>query len=336
MTAARSAALVVRAPGDVALEPRPAPAPADGELLILPEYVGLCGTDLEIIDGLVDPAFIRYPIVLGHEWTGTAAEGSVIAGSRVVGEGIVPCGHCARCRSGETNLCETYDELGFTRDGAAAGHVVVPATLVHRLTPGVSGQDAALVEPASVAYRALAAAGVVPGSRALVIGDGTIALLAAHLLGLWSPAEIVMLGRRTGQASLAAAAGAATFATTPAAAGQGFDLVVEAAGTTDAALAALAAARRGGTVVLVGLPPNGQTAAVAIDDLVNNDLRIFGSFGYTSAAWRVVVGLLNAGRLRPGFVITHRFRLGEYEQALATLRGGASPRGKVLLCVDGH
>ena len=50
-----------------------------------------------------------------------------------------------------------------------------------------------------------------PGSRVLVIGDGTIALLAVYLLGLWSPAQIVLLGRREGQAELAAAAGAAAF-----------------------------------------------------------------------------------------------------------------------------
>jgi threonine dehydrogenase-like Zn-dependent dehydrogenase len=70
---------------------------------------------------------------------------------------------------------------------------------------------------------------------------------------------------------------------------------------------------------------------VPVDDLVNNDLTIMASFGYTSRAWKDVVTLLNAGRIRPGFLITHRFGLGEWEAALSTLRGAASPRGKVLL-----
>jgi threonine dehydrogenase-like Zn-dependent dehydrogenase len=158
-----------------------------------------------------------------------------------------------------------------------------------------------------------------------------VALLAVYLLGLWSPAQIVLLGRRDGQADLAAAAGAAALVTDPAAAGTGFDLVVEAAGANDAAVAALAAARRGGTVVLLGLPPRGEPAPVPVDDLVNNDLTIVASFGYTSRAWNEVVTLLNAGRIRPGFLITHRFGLGEWEAAITTLRGAASPRGKVLL-----
>jgi L-iditol 2-dehydrogenase len=342
----RGRALVVRKPGEVVLEERDFPAPGPEEVLIRPEMVGLCGTDLDIVAGRVDPAYTRYPLVLGHEWSGTvaapltveaaAALGGVLAtGTRVVGEGIVPCGHCPRCRAGQTNLCLTYDELGFTRDGAAASLLTVGAPLVHPLAPGVSAEDGALVEPASVVYRALSGVAISPGWRALVVGDGTVALLAVHLLGLWSPAETVLLGRREGQAGLAAAAGAARFETDPRAAGSDYDLVVEAAGTTGAVLTVLAAARRGGTVILLGLPPHGVTAAVPVDDVVNNDLVIRGSFGYTSTAWRDVVTLLNSGRLSLGFLVTHQFPLTEWEAALEMLSGQASPRGKVMLTISG-
>jgi threonine dehydrogenase-like Zn-dependent dehydrogenase len=329
MTAA-GRALIVAAPGDVRLQQRAPLVPAADELLVQPDLVGLCGTDLEIIDGTIDPAYIRYPLALGHEWTGYAVGDSPLAGSRVVVEGIIGCGHCARCSAGETNLCETYDEIGFTRDGAAAAEIVVPARLAHRLDPEVSAQDAVLTEPSAVVYRGLTRAGVSPGCRALVIGDGTIALLSVRLINLWSPAEIVVLGRRPGQAALAALAGATSFVTERAGLSE-FDLVVEAAGVAEAAAAALAAVRRGGTVLLLGLPPHGETFALAPDDAVNNDLTILGSFGYTSRAWRDVVTLLNSGQFRPGFLVTHRYPLADWEQAIASLRGGQSPRGKVLL-----
>src|SRR5262252_2039698 len=333
----RGLALVVRQPGEVVLEERDIPRAGPGELLVRPEVVGLCGTDLDIVAGRIDPAYIRYPLVLGHEWSGTVAGpagGDGLApGTRVVGEGIVPCGHCPRCRAGQTNLCLTYDELGFTRDGAAAGFVTVQRSLVYPLAPGAGAEDAALAEPASVVYRGLSGAAIAPGWRALVVGDGTVALLAVRLLQLWSPAETVMLGRREGQAALAAKAGAARVETDSRAAGAGYDLVVEAAGSTDAVLSAFAAARRGGTVVLLGLPPHGATAPVPVDDLVNNDLTIRGSFGYTSAAWREVVTLLNAGLLELGFLVTHRFPLTEWEAALDTLRAPVSPRGKVMLTI---
>ena len=117
--------------------------------------------------------------------------------------------------------------------------------------------------------------------------------------------------------------------------------MIEAAGSTGAVLTALAAARRGGAVLLLGLPPHGDTAAVPVDDLVNNDLTIRASFGYTSAAWRDVVTLLNAGRAGPGLP-------GHPPVPAGGLRGGAAhparrpgrpapgaPRGKVLLTL-GH
>jgi threonine dehydrogenase-like Zn-dependent dehydrogenase len=324
-------ALIVIRPGEVRLADRPGPTAGPGETTVRPDLVGLCGTDLEIIGGQIDPAYIRYPIGLGHEWTGIVTGDSPHSGARVVVEGIVACGHCPRCARGETNLCETYDEFGFTRDGAAASLVAVPTALVHPIDASVAAEDAVLTEPASVVYRGLTRAAVTPGSRVLVIGDGTIALLTAHLARLWSPAEVVVLGRRDAQAELAAEAGAARFETSPGAAGAGYDLVVEAAGAVEAAAVAMTAARRGGTVLLLGLPPHGDTVALSVDDTVNNDLAILGSFSYTAAAWRDVVLLLNAGLIKPGFLVTHRVSLADWAQAVDCLRGSHGPRGKVLL-----
>jgi L-iditol 2-dehydrogenase len=336
-------ALLVRSPGDVALEGRAPLAPGRGEVLVRPAVIGVCGTDLDIVDGRVDPAFVRYPIVLGHEWSGVvsalgaavAAAGGVSVGDLVVVEGIVPCGHCAACRQGDTNLCATYDEYGFTRDGAARDEVVAPAELVHVLPDGTDPEAAALIEPMAVVHRAITRLNVQPGERALVVGDGTVALLAAHLLQLWSPAEVVMQGRRPAQADLAAAAGADRFGI-DADHESGFDVVVEAAGAVAATVAAVRAARRGGRVGLLGFPGPGETAALSVDDLVNNDITITGSFSYTSSSWRAVVGLLASGRIDPGFVVTHRFALQDWAAALQMLRSGPgddSPRGKVLLTV---
>ena len=331
-----SRALVVMSPGKIGLEDVPESAPGPGQVCVRPVATGLCGTDLEIVDGRIDPAYVRYPVVIGHEWTGTVAEdpsGGLPKGSPVVVEGIVPCGKCDRCLAGDTNLCVTYDEIGFTRDGAAAEVVIVPVSLVHTLSPGVDAEDAALVEPCAVVLRALDRAAPAAGARVLVVGDGTVGLLATHLLSLFSPSDVTLLGKRSQQASLAQRMGASRFTTDPAEAGSQFDLVVEAAGVVEATLFALAAARRGGSVTLLGLPPHGQTAAVAVDGVVNNDLTIRGSFSYTSAAWRRVVELLNEGRIHPGRVITHRFPLHRWHDALETLRIAEGARGKVLLSI---
>jgi 2-desacetyl-2-hydroxyethyl bacteriochlorophyllide A dehydrogenase len=328
-------ALVVEAPGRLALLERESLAPRPGEVVISPAFCGLCGTDIELRDGLVDPAFVRYPLTLGHEWSGVveavgADVSGIEAGDRVVAECIVPCGACGPCRAGATNVCTTYAELGFTREGGASEQVAVPARLVHVLAPAVSLLDAALVEPASVVMRGLEKATPEPGERVLVIGDGTIGLLAAHLAALWSPAEIVMLGRRPEQAALAEAVGATSFTTDDGAA-RGFDLVIEAAGATAAMRLAVGAARRGGRVLLLGLPPAGQTFELPADLLVNNDLTVAASFGYTSGAWSRVVQLLSSARIRPGQIVTHRFALADYGAAFAALAQAEGARGKVML-----
>ena len=88
-------------------------------------------------------------------------------------------------------------------------------------------------------------------------------------------------------------------------------------------------------MLALGLPPTGSTLELPGDLLVNNDLTLAGSFGYTSAAWARVVELLNAGRLRPARLITHRFPLDDFDPAFDELAEPSGARGKVMLEVAG-
>jgi threonine dehydrogenase-like Zn-dependent dehydrogenase len=230
-------ALVITAPGSIALQGAAELIPGPGEIVARPVHVGICGTDLELLAGVVDPAYVRYPLVPGHEWSGIVAEvgpgvTGLEPGQPVIAEGIIPDRICAECVAGHTNLCLVYDELGFTRAGAAADQVLLPVQVVHVLGPSVSLLEAALAEPAAVAWRAIGRGRPRPGERVAVVGDGTLALLTAHLLRLYSPAELIVCGQRPAQAALAVELGATGFAL-DAAAGP-FDLVIEAAGTAGA------------------------------------------------------------------------------------------------------
>jgi threonine dehydrogenase-like Zn-dependent dehydrogenase len=151
-------ALVVHGPGDLRLEDAPDPVARTGEVLVRPILSGVCGTDLELIDATIDPRYVRYPLILGHEWVGTLVEdlaGTARSGDLVVVEGIIPCGACASCLTGATNRCEVYDEIGFTRPGGLAELIAVPSALVHRIEPDVDPLDASLIEPMAVVWRAL-------------------------------------------------------------------------------------------------------------------------------------------------------------------------------------
>ena len=331
-------ALVIASPGSIALQGAAELVPGPGEVVARPVHVGVCGTDLELLAGVVDPDYVRYPLVPGHEWSGVIeAVGPGVAnlepGQRVIAEGIIPDRVCEQCVRGNTNLCAVYDEVGFTRAGAAADQILVPAQVVHVLADSVGLLEAALAEPAAVAWRAIGRGRPIPGERVAVVGDGTLALITAYLLGLYSPAELIVYGLRPAQADLATELGATGFETGDP--GDRFDLVVEAAGTAGAVERSLALARRGGRVVLIGLPATGVTGRFPVDDVVTHDLQISASFSYTSAAWAEVTALLGSGQIRLSPLITHRFPLDAYEEAYQVLRESSGPRGKVMLDVNG-
>ncbi|MHB1733704.1 MAG: zinc-dependent alcohol dehydrogenase [Ferrimicrobium acidiphilum] len=324
--------LVVSEPGRVELNVRDLPRPKDDEVLVLVRAVGLCGTDLEIIDGTIDPEYVSYPISIGHEFAGEVVmdpSGEFAEGTTVVVEGIIPCWRCRHCREGKTNLCTTYDELGFTRDGGCSRYVSVPRQGIHPIASSHNIATASLIEPGAVVYQGLRRIKPTVGMRSLVIGDGTIALLAVHLLGLWSPASISVVGKRAAQCELVLEAGAASFSTELKA--DDFDLVIEASGSVSGAANAFESVRRGGKVLLLGLTPHGAVYPLSVDDVVNKDLEIQASFGYTASAWSRVVELFNCGKYSPGFLVTHRYRLADWEEAINNLRQGEGVRGKILL-----
>src|SRR5207253_8447521 len=156
----------------------------------------------------------------GHGWAGVVVAGGdgVCArgpGMHCVAEGVSPCGLCEACRSGATNVCEVYDEVGFTREGGAGDQLLVPGRVVHVLDESVPLLDAALAEPSAVVLTGLEKVRPRPGLRVLVVGDGTIAQLAVLLVALWSPAELVVAGRRPEQEELARELGATGFTTNP-------------------------------------------------------------------------------------------------------------------------
>jgi threonine dehydrogenase-like Zn-dependent dehydrogenase len=295
-------------------------------------------SDREVYDGHRDAAFVRYPVIPGHEWAGTVeAVGQGVSaeliGRRTVAEGFRSCGTCARCRAGETSLCGAgYEETGFTCPGGFADHVVVPARLLHLLADDADLRAAALLEPAAVVAAAVRAGAPEPGERVAVVGAGTLGLLAVQLLGAYSPGELTVIDPRTERAGLGTEFGA-TAAHTPEEAEKlhgRFDLVVETAGAPTTAASSCLLARRGGRVVLTGMFAPGATG-IDPAHLTLGQLTVRSVFGASSGAWDFVVRAFTAGLLDPGPLITHEFPLERYAEAVALVGGGRPGTGKVLL-----
>ena len=188
--------------------------PGPDDVLVRSHAAGVCRTDIEMVIGqLTDPRWVRFPLVPGHEWSGTiAAVGERVAdlapGDRVVCEGMIPCNRCRRCKAGDTQLCENYDQLGFTRGGGYGEYVLVPRHVVHGLPDDVSFDAGVLVEPASVVLRGLDRAAPQPGETVGVIGIGTLGSLAVTLARLRAPGALVAYGIRPEELAFAERLGA--------------------------------------------------------------------------------------------------------------------------------
>ena len=209
-------AVVIERPNEVSWVDVETPVAGPGEVLVRSHAAGVCRTDLEILHGgLTDPRWVRFPLVPGHEWSGTIAElgdgvTDLAVGDRVVCEGMIPCNRCRRCKEGNTQLCLNYDQIGFTRGGGYGEYVCAPRHVVHRLPESVSFGAGVLIEPASCVLRGLERARPRPGDTIGVIGVGTLGSLAVTLSRLYSPGALVAYGVRAEELEHARQLGATT------------------------------------------------------------------------------------------------------------------------------
>jgi 2-desacetyl-2-hydroxyethyl bacteriochlorophyllide A dehydrogenase len=332
-------AVVVEAPLRVAYREVDEPAVGPADVLVRSREAGLCRTDIEVMTGqFTDPRWVRFPVIPGHEWSGTVVDvgaevTSVRPGDRVVCEGMVSCGRCGPCRRGETHWCERIEALGFHRPGGYAELVAVPERVVHRLPDHVSFDAGVLVEPASVVLHGLEKAQPQVGESVAVIGVGTLGSLAIALLALHSPSRIVAYGIREEELELARKLGATEVVRSgeqePARAEM--DLVVETAGVPEAVELATQLCRPGGRAVLLGIAGEGRTLTLASDLLVGKDMALIGSIAYPTTTWSRAVGLLADGVLELDPIVTHRFPIGEFEDAIALMDDRRGIVAKIVL-----
>ncbi|MFB9461715.1 zinc-dependent alcohol dehydrogenase [Streptomyces cinereospinus] len=331
-----STAVVVEAPGEhrlVAHTPRP---PGPGEAQIRVHAVGICGSDREVYQGNRPEGYVRYPLVPGHEWSGTVTGTGpgvpgALVGRKVVGEGFRNCQVCDRCHAGETTLCtHGYEETGFTQPGAMAATLTLPARLLHVLPDDADLTAAALLEPAACVAAAALKARALPGERVAVVGTGTLGMFAVQFLRAASPAELLVVGARPDRAAMAREFGATDFRTKDQPLPGDVDVVIETAGSADAARGAAALLRRGGRLVLTGIPAPG---AEGLDptDLVVRQLEVHTVFGAPPDAWAHAVRVFGAGLLDPVPLVTHQLPLTEFSRAIELVGAGDPGVGKVLL-----
>ena len=272
-------AFVVSAPFTAEVVEVERPRAGLGEVVVDIARVGICGTDVEFFTG--EMAYLHqggatYPIRLGHEWCGTVSTvgdgvDPVWLGRRVTGDTMIGCGHCRRCSNGLHWVCADRLEIGIRGGfpGALAEQLAVPAKVLHPLPDTVDDAAGALVEPGGNALRAIRAAALAPGQRVLILGMGTVGLLAG-LFALAEGAEVHLMGRSSRSIEFSR-----TFAfdgiwrNDERPAGP-WDAVIDASNAADLPALAVDLVEPGGRIVYIGLagsPSRIDTRVLALKDV---------------------------------------------------------------------
>jgi L-iditol 2-dehydrogenase len=317
---------VLRGPGDVAVDERPAPEPGPGEVLVDVAAVGVCGSDVHYYEhGRIGRFVVDAPLVLGHEPSGVV--GAVGPGvdparvwQRVSVEPGVPDRSCPQCLAGRYNLCPDVRFLATPPvDGAFAEQVVVHQAFAHPVPDAIGDDAAALLEPLSVGLWACRKGGVGAGSRVLVTGAGPIGLVAAQAARAFGATEIVVSDVNPARLELARSLGA-TAVVDP----RGSDLgdlapevLLECSGVPAVIGDGIRSLGRAGRAVLVGM--GGDEVPLPLSVVQERELVVTGTFRYANT-WPTAIALVAAGRVDLDALVTGRYGLAEAEESLTVGR----------------
>ncbi|GAB3260452.1 MDR/zinc-dependent alcohol dehydrogenase-like family protein [Arthrobacter pigmenti] len=335
-------AVVAHAAGHLRVDDIRLEDPAPGEAVIEIAYGGICGSDLHYWQhGAAGESVLKAPMVLGHEVVGTvavaAADGSgPAAGTAVAVHPATPRGTGERYPVDRPNLSPEGTYLGSAArvphtDGAFVEYANLPTHMLRPLPGELSLRNAAVAEPAAVAWHAVGRAGDVAGKRALVIGCGPIGCLAIAVLKRAGAAQITAVDVLDAPLETARAAGAtATLRAgeSEAIAAVEADVVIESSGNHHGLGSAIKGAMRGGRVVMVGLLPGGAQP-VAVSRAITRELELVGSFRFNDEIDEVLSALAD-GSLDAGPVVTHEFGVEDAVEAFE-MANDPGRSGKVLL-----
>jgi len=322
-------ALVLEQINTLVYKDMPDPEISDDEVLVAVKACGICGSDVHGMDGSSGRRIP--PIIMGHEASGVIAEAGKnvkqwLKGDRVTFDSTIYRLDDWYTRRGLYNLSDNRMVLGvstsdYRRHGALADYVAVPQHILYKIPPGVSFDQAAMVEPAAVALHAVELTPISFNDTAVVVGAGMIGLFLIQALRAAGCGRVIAVDIDPDRLGLALQLGADD-AFSPGqledgavirskSEGRGADLAFEVVGRTESIATAIAALRRGGTLTLVG--NLSSRIELPLQSVVTGQLRLQGSCAICGE-YPAVLDMIERGTLNADAILS----------ATAPLSDGAS------------
>jgi len=317
------------APKRVTVKEIPIPKLAIGDILVRMEASGICGTDLEKIEGQLGPGGI-----LGHEVSGTIEKVAdnitdYKPGERVVAHHHVPCYHCLDCSNGNYTLCHEFKKTNIDPCGFAE-YFRVPQYNVARgavipLPPELLFEEGAMIEPAACCIRAIRRAHVQKSDNVLVVGLGPTGLTQIQLLRNATSGRIIgsdviearlKLGKKLGADETVNALTEDILSHVRKLTKDGVDLAVVSTGNEKALSQAFNSVRRGGRILLFGAPSHGASYQLNVSELFSRQITLLSSYSCVEAEMEEAIRLVSERRLDLKSLITDRFKIRDAEKAM--------------------
>ena len=343
-------AVILTGPNALELGELPTPEPGRNEVLCRVDSVAICGTDLHIFEGKFPGRWPRaYPFTPGHEWSGTVVqlgEGAELfgwqVGDRVAGTSHAGCGFCRMCTTGRYNLCDNYGnekvhrQYGHYSQGADGEYMATSIKSIFKLPESLSLEVGALIDSASIALHSVKRPGINAGDVAAVTGPGPLGLLSADCALALGAARVIVTGsgerldkaRGLGFEVADYRSGDVVEAVKSMTDGKGVHVTIDTAGTALSIQQAVAMTRKGGRVAFTGVPL--EPAELPMQKIVLEEIDLYGVRA-NRGTMEEAIALVQVGRLRAEGVITHRFPLAEYAEALETFARRKDGALKVLV-----
>lgn len=340
-------AVVLEDKGKMAYRELPTPEPRAGHVLLQVRAASICGSDLH--------RFTRghnmTPLVLGHEAAGEIVAVGPGAAAELVGRHaavipLVPCFECAQCQAERYSACKRYSFIGSRQNGGFAEYVELPERNALLLPDDLPFEAAALVEPSSVARHILDLGEFQPGQSAVVLGAGSIGLMAVQWLRILGAGAIIAsdLAQANRQAALEVGASDVLdpqstdlVQAVRGLTGEGADLALETAGAPQTLQQSIRVVRPGGTVVCAGnQPPEASLPMTWVEELERGEVRLRGCFMSYSAPfpgheWTDSINALRSGALNWQAMISHHFALEQAPEVFAQMAARAFAYRKIIL-----
>lgn len=334
--------IIINKPGEVEIIEQAMPVRKQGEALLKILYGGICGSDLGTYRGTF--AYASYPRIPGHEFSAEVIEiddndRNLKPGMIVTCNPYFNCGHCYSCQRGLVNCCTSNETMGAQRDGAFSEYITMPIERIYD-GKGLSAKTLALIEPFCISYHGISRANIQPNDKVLVIGAGTIGVLAAVAAKAKGATVYIsdVAENKMNYAIETFGLDGGILNDSPEnfikrveeiTNGNYFDVTIEAVGLPSTFQACIDAAAFGARMVQIGVGK--RTHEFDFTLLQKKELNVYGSRNALKKDFLELIDLVKSGKIDLEKIVTNTYNLDEADKAFQDFSKNAASMLKVVI-----